>query len=680
MIEKLFLSLMEVTISTSLIIIPLLLISPIIKKKYTSKWQYILWLIICFRLIIPINIKLPETTFKIPVPITMETFDYTSNEISNTNPNEENTVVSHDSPESSETLSESTTLPPISNTVNKNTNKPVSTLNITPLKMVSIIWLIVSFLYLIYQFLGYFSLKKNLLRWSRPASDETTLTLFKRTCTKLNITRPIKIMTCKKILSPMALGLFHPIILLPDNKIPQDELSIILKHELIHIKRHDISYKLLLTIANSLHWFNPTVYFMVKEAHKDLEFYCDEMVVKNMDINYKTRYSEAILAVMHSKTNCTSILSTNFNGGVKTMKKRFRNIFDNRKKKLGILSLAFTLAVVLCGSSLVACQSSQKSSPEEETATSFLKGYYEVDNILLLKELQDLFMEQMATGIVHEGDGGSLVTMSDEGLKIYSAAALKNVKEYITDSFGETLVSKTAIERTLQSAYAYNYTLKVSDIELTLAKDKTTDKLSYDYTLNAKLTYQQDGTSETQVLTGQISLEKVDNKWLVSHFGERALLNPNKKYYNPEPIGIPETPKDTSTTDSPGIFSDPVTLCEAYIQAMIDSDFTFIADHTVNSLNNTTIEEGQKTWDTIKIDSGLVINGHQRASSKHPDLLKGCYEISINVSEPGNSDFIKGENTRWLYLSYTEKGGWVVENFVSTGTPDELWWDIVNGG
>lgn len=138
--------------------------------------------------------------------------------------------------------------------------------------------------------------------------------------------------------------------------------------------------------------------------------------------------------------------------------------------------------------------------------------------------------------------------------------------------------------------------------------------------------------------------------------------------------------EDTSTTDSPGIFSDPVTLCEAYIQAMIDSDFTFIANHTVNSLNNTTIEEGQKTWDTIKIDSGLVINGLQRSNSTHPDIIKAYYEIEINVSEPGNSDFVKGENTRWLYLSYSEKSGWVVENFVSTGAPDELWWDIVNGG
>lgn len=677
MIEKLFLSLIEITISTSLVIIPLLLISPIIRKKYTSKWQYILWLIIGLRLIIPININLPETALKIPIPITLENSAHNDNEISSTTPNKENTQASHDSPESFESLNETPTLTPISDTVNKNTTKSMPSLNITPLKMVSIIWLIVSFLYLIYQFLGYFSFKKNLLRWSRPISDGTTLTIFKKTCNELNITRPIKIMTCKKILSPMALGLFQPMILLPNNQIPSDELSIILKHELIHIKRHDISYKLLLTIANSLHWFNPTVYIMVKEANKDLKFYCDEMVVKNMNNDYKTKYSEAILAVMHSKTNCNSILFTNFNEGVETMKKRFRNIFDNRKKKLGILSLTFTLAVVLCGSSLVACQSSQKSSPEEETATAFLKGYYEVDNILLLKDLHDLFEEQMSKGVVHQRDDGALITMTEEGGKIYSDAVLKNISEYITPAFGERLIKNTDILRNLQSAYDYGYTLQVSDINLTIRDDSIENKLSYDYSLSAKLTYQQDGTSETQVIDGCISLVKENKSWLVQGFINQPQITPNKKCYNPEPMAIHEY---TSTNNPPEIFSDSKTLCDAYIQAMIDRNFTFISDHTVNSLHNTTLEDVQKKWDTIKIDSGSVINGLQRSNSTHPDIVKAYYEIEINVSEPGNSDFVKGENTRWLYLSYSEKNGWVVENFVSTGAPDELWCDIVNGG
>lgn len=674
MIEKLFLTIIEITISTSLIIIPLLLISPLLKKKYTAKWQYIIWLIIAIRLMIPINFDLQEALLKIPVPNTLESNTTKTDDLLDSN------QLTSDSETLTTLTSENTNSTPSHNEPRSNTNanllietSPSETLNITPLKMVSLTWLIGLILFLIYQFLGYFSFKKNLLRWSRPLTDEDILINFKAICNELNLVKPIKVMKCKRILSPMTIGLFNPIILLPEVKIPLDELSIILKHELIHVKRHDILYKLIITIANSIHWFNPTVYFMVSEANKDLEFYCDEMVIKNMDIEYKTKYSNAILSVMHSKTNCNSILSTNFNGGVDTMKKRFKNIFDNRKKRIGILSITFILALVLGGSSLVACQSSQKPPSAEETAKSFLKGYYEVDNALLLNELQDLLgseiekvWSEMEKADLPEGDQG-IVSMRVDAIKKYHNALLKNVKDYITDSFEERLLANREMERKLQPHSDYRYTLNVTKTQLTLIDDKTTDELFYDYSLDVKLTYE-DGTSANQVVDGQISLAKVDNKWLVNGVHERTSVTPDKKYYNP-PI--------TAPTD---ITSDSKTLCDAYIQAMMDRNFSFIADHTANSLNNTTLEDGQKKWDTIKVDSGSVINGTIRGSSKYPDIIKAYYEIKINVSEPGNSDFVKGENTRWLYLYYDEQDGWVIESFVSTGTPDELWWDTVNGG
>lgn len=667
MIEKQFLTIIEITISTSLIIIPLLLISPLLKKKYTAKWQYIIWLIIAIRLIIPINFDLQQALLKIPVPNTLESNSTKTDELLDSN------QLTSDSEALTTLTSENTNSTPSHNETGSNTNAnfiietfPSKILNITPLKMVSLTWLIGAILFLIYQFLGYFSFKKNLLRWSRPLTDEDILINFKAICNELNLVKPIKVMKCKRILSPMTIGLFNPIILLPEVKIPLDELSIILKHELIHVKRHDILYKLIITIANSIHWFNPTVYFMVSEANKDLEFYCDEMVIKNMDIEYKTKYSNAILSVMHSKTNCNSILSTNFNGGVDTMKKRFKNIFDNRKKRIGILSITFILALVLGGSSLVACQSSQKPPSAEETATACLKGYYEVDNALLLNELQDLLWSEMEKATLPEG-GQGIVSMRVDAIKKYHNALLKNIKDYITAYFEEGLLANREMERKLQPHSDYRYTLNVTKTQLTLIDDKTTDELFYDYSLDVKLTYE-DGTSANQVVDGQISLAKVDNKWLVNGVHESTSVTPDKKYYNP-PITAPAD-----------ITSDSKTLCDAYIQAMMDRNFSFIADHTVNSLNNTTLEDGQKKWDTIKVDSGSVINGMIRGSSKYPDIIKAYYEIKINVSEPGNSDFVKGENTRWLYLYYDEQDGWVIESFVSTGTPDELWWDTVNGG
>lgn len=68
MIERLFLNVVEITLATSWVILPLILFSSLLKKKYTAKWSYALWLIIAIRLILPINFELPQSAFSITVP------------------------------------------------------------------------------------------------------------------------------------------------------------------------------------------------------------------------------------------------------------------------------------------------------------------------------------------------------------------------------------------------------------------------------------------------------------------------------------------------------------------------------------------------------------------------------------------------------------------------------------
>ena len=98
---------------------------------------------------------------------------------------------------------------------------------------------------------------------------------------------------------------FVPKILLPSTDYSNNELVIVLKHELTHFKRGDIWYKLLLIIANSIHWFNPFVYLMAKAANRDLEYSCDDVVVKNSDINFRKEYSLTILKTMQNGETTT---------------------------------------------------------------------------------------------------------------------------------------------------------------------------------------------------------------------------------------------------------------------------------------------------------------------------------------------------------------------------------------
>jgi beta-lactamase regulating signal transducer with metallopeptidase domain len=53
---------------------------------------------------------------------------------------------------------------------------------------------------------------------------------------------------------------------------------------------------------------------MVKAANRDLEYSCDDVVVKNSDMNFRKEYSLAILKAMQKTEK--AVLSTYLNGGV----------------------------------------------------------------------------------------------------------------------------------------------------------------------------------------------------------------------------------------------------------------------------------------------------------------------------------------------------------------------------
>lgn len=687
MIEKLFLNIIEITLSTSLIILPLLFFGPKLKKKYTSKWKYIIWLCIAIRLMIPINLSFPEAPFNITVPPSIHSASYNNEHQITTDKNiaaDINTTSNELSSSNINTTNDNTTSPNNEEYLTSSNDEPkenlLDTLSLSPLKIISLIWLIGTILFMSYQLCGYFIFRKNVLRWGLPISNSDTLNILKNICMELNISNPPKIMTCKKVLSPMALGLFNPIILLPSMNMKIEDLSVILKHELIHIKRHDIAYKLLLSLANTIHWFNPIIYLMLKEAHKDLELYCDEMVIENMDMAYKSKYSNAILAVMHSKTNYNAILSTNFSGGVKTMKIRFKNIFDTSKKRRGLISLSLILSLILLSSSLVACGKNSEADIEK-TATGFLKGYYEVSNILLLDELNSIIDEDPLE-ILSSNENGTIATLSEEGTIKYRDIALKSINNYITSSMEETLLSNRYIQRKLTRASEYEYTLDLTDIKISIRNNNDSNTFTYPYTLQAKLTYV-NGVSVTQTVNGNISLIKEDGKWLVNGITEITGITPDKKYYKDQAIVIEKSQPNNSDVYISSDYQTSQTLCDAYIEAMLNSDFNFIGTHTVNALKNTTIEEGQKTWDTIKIDSVEITTSEERNIEKLPHISKAYYELKINVVDPGNSSFDKGETVRWLYLSSSKKGDathWTVEGLMSSGKPDSLWWNSVTGG
>lgn len=120
-----------------------------------------------------------------------------------------------------------------------------------------------------------------------------------------------------------------------------------MKHELVHCKRNDLWYKLLVLVTTVLHWFNPVVSLMARAIEGLCEISCDAQVVLGANADMRQQYCETILSVVRYQPKLKTALSTNFYRGKKGMKKRILSIMDTGKKRAGIGVICFALLLTL---------------------------------------------------------------------------------------------------------------------------------------------------------------------------------------------------------------------------------------------------------------------------------------------------------------------------------------------
>ena len=110
----------------------------------------------------------------------------------------------------------------------------------------------------------------------------------------------------------MLMGLLHPVILLPDEELTTEELALVLRHELTHLKRGDLLVKAGLVLAYALHWYNPVVWAMGRSLCFYQEASCDSHVTARADEEERRFYSETILRVIRRQARARTALCTSF--------------------------------------------------------------------------------------------------------------------------------------------------------------------------------------------------------------------------------------------------------------------------------------------------------------------------------------------------------------------------------
>ncbi len=299
---ELFLNIVNMSISASWVVLAVLLLRFLLKKA--PKWiTVLLWGIVAVRLICPFTLESAVSLIPSAETINPEITSGASPQI--------NSGISMINSRVNTAIDESFVSDSASGATALQTLVPI----------LSAVWVLGIAAMLLYAAVSFFKVKRRV----------GTAVLFSG-----NIYRS------ENVASPFVLGVVKPKIYLPFN-ISDDDLPLVIAHEKAHIRRKDNLWKPLGFLLLALYWFNPLMWLAYVLLCRDIEFACDEKVVKELSAEQKADYSQALLTCSVNRRMITACPVAFGEVGVKD---RVKSVLNYKKPAFWIIIAAVVASVV----------------------------------------------------------------------------------------------------------------------------------------------------------------------------------------------------------------------------------------------------------------------------------------------------------------------------------------------
>ncbi|HEY8657538.1 MAG TPA: M56 family metallopeptidase [Hanamia sp.] len=211
---------------------------------------------------------------------------------------------------------------------------------------------------------------------------------------QLGIPKKIKIWISNHIEVPATIGFLKPVILIPFaslNHLTVHQLEAVILHELSHIKRNDYFINLLISIIETILFFNPFIALFIKIIKSERENCCDDFVLQYRYDPHS--YASALLRLEQSRKNNVQ-LALGAVSGKKQLLSRIKRITGthtvnqfNYGQKL--LALLITTGII-CSLAWLSPSKVKKviKNPSQLTVTNIVTQKYQFDNIPGKKEIE----------------------------------------------------------------------------------------------------------------------------------------------------------------------------------------------------------------------------------------------------------------------------------------------------
>ena len=335
--ETFLLNLLKTSLLGSIAILAMLVLKPLWRERYRAKTRCWLWLALAVFLLLPVDFSVKNAPVQAAPPKDYTLFVGTDKTAIQSTDNLFGDMAEK-SGQSPAQVRDTIIQRPVTNPEQKTTRYiPVTTILFYG-------YLAGAAAFLLYQGLSYAHFRRTVRRWKRDVARADYAAMLSDTARDLGVSAP-EMIVCEAISTPAVTGLLRPRLLLPHEHYDVQELRYILRHELCHLKRRDMLFKLVLLAANAMHWFNPVVYLMLRQADEDIELACDNAATDGLELPERAAYSRTLLAAVQSSVRALPA-TTCFGGTVERLKRRITNVLGAQKKRgLGVVALVLALTL-----------------------------------------------------------------------------------------------------------------------------------------------------------------------------------------------------------------------------------------------------------------------------------------------------------------------------------------------
>ena len=257
-------------------------------------------------------------------------------------------------------------------------NRPLFVLHISQniMYILLAVWLTGFLFVLMRAILQHFIFRRSILKFSSPVTDPEILEVWQAELADARIRKPkYKLLVSSAVNTPLSFGMSNRStrIILPHTDYTKDELTLIFRHEIIHICRCDSANKFFMVFCCAMCWFNPLMWIAMRKSAEDLELSCDESVLLETNDEARKQYVNLILSASGDGRGFTTCLSASS----KTMRYRLRSIVKTSRKRTGALIVAvlFFILLMTCGFTTI----SYGNTTFDQVCQDKFGGEYEVD-------------------------------------------------------------------------------------------------------------------------------------------------------------------------------------------------------------------------------------------------------------------------------------------------------------